>query len=196
MSNANVMRRVPQLSRPNLIEQHIRDYLRETGTPQKTYAANVVEHYHVTVPAAQSCIEFSSRSDPDDRMKRDAEKIMRFLDEEKCRMPVEIEDALILALPDERRRALLYALNARLGCVTVCIDSSGNNAITPETVMKEIGEGLIAMSGSDVDAQIKELREAAAAANAMADDLENKKAAVGRLHTERDGDCARTRGEL
>ncbi|MBV7434519.1 hypothetical protein KRX19_05705 [Cardiobacteriaceae bacterium TAE3-ERU3] len=179
MPNANVMRHSPQLSRPKLIEQHISAYLRETGTSQQSFAANVVEQYHATVPEAQRCIEFSTRDDVFERTKRDAEKVMRYLDGGSCRLPVEIEDALILALPDDRRCALLYALNQRLGCITVGIGQASNDAITPETVMKEIGEGLIAMSGSDVNAQIKELREAAAAANAMADDLENKKAAVG-----------------
>lgn len=174
MTKTEVMRHLPQqLSRARLIDRYVRDYLRETSVSQMAFAAEVREIYESTLPEAQRGVEFSQRSDLFERAKRDAEKLTRLLDGSVCRLPVEIEDAIVLALPDDRRDILEAELAARRARVSLKIRREPLPGISREAMLAEVSEAIAAYAGGDPKAQIREYREAAAALSAVANEIEN-----------------------
>ncbi len=156
----------PLLSRCRLIEQHVQNYLRETAVSQMTFATEVREIYE-QLPEAQRIIEWSQRSDVFERAKRDAEKLFRYF--YKNTLSVDLEDAIVLALPDDRRDALEYALASRRGRISVCITAGGD--VSQHDLAKEVGEAVIAMGDDDIDHKIKEFEEASAVLQTAANKL-------------------------
>lgn len=172
-SKKNGMRNCTQaLSRTHLIEGHVFDYLRNHGKSQRAYAADVVEIYE-RLPENQRDITFKHSDDIYTDMTRNAEKIMRYFGDD-CRLPCDLEDALVLALPDKERSYLEADLAARRGLYV--ITAEGGN-IDRQAMLKEVGEAITASAGDDVDVKIKEYREAGGAFLARADALEAEKSA-------------------
>lgn len=178
MQKQTDMRLSPQkLSRTNLIEQSVRAFIRETSVSMETYASNVREIYEATLPASQRTVYFNPAEDISDRRKRDAEKISRFLDNDKARFPVELEDALVLALPIERREVLEHELASRRGMICLVLKQVGGEVGSNE-VLKELGEAVSATAAGSVEKQIKELDEAIAAARTRRDALKKSQEGV------------------
>lgn len=155
------------LSRTHLIERHVFDYLRNHGKSQRAYAADVVEIYE-RLPVEQRDITFKHSDDIYTDMTRNAEKIMRYFGDD-CRLPCDLEDALILALPIDIRAVLEAELAARRGLYVI---TTADGKINRQTMLKEVGEAISASAGDDNSAKIKEYREAAGALWARADKLD------------------------
>ena len=173
MTVKNVMRHPPQpLSRASLIDRHVRDYLRETSVSQMAFAATVREIYESTLPESQRAVEFSCREDVFERAKRDAEKLSRLLDGSVCRLPVELEDAIVLALPEERCNVLEAELAARRSRVSLRIQREPLSGVSREAMLAEVSEAIAAYAGGNLQAQVREYREAAAALSAVANEIE------------------------
>ena len=102
------------LSLPQLLAVHFQRLLHETGLSQESFARAVREQHERRVPPAARTIEWSTRPDPIDCMKRDAEKVRRWLDDDvQARFPLEVFESFVMSFPDPRRAMLQQEIAAR-----------------------------------------------------------------------------------
>lgn len=151
------MRREAQLTMPQVLEQHWRSLIHETSVSEYVFATDVRGHYERLVPPSARSIEWSQHPDPTTRMKRDAEKLSRwFNDDVHARFPAEAIEAFILAFPVERRFVLQQELAARQGLLAVPVPHTGAGADADNLgrIGKETGEAIIALSRMLVDNRI------------------------------------------
>lgn len=105
-------------TRAELILRYVQSLLRETRVSMESFAADVVEQYHGRTPGGARTIRFHGGGDAYKDMRANAQLLRRFLEGE-VRLPVDLEEAVVMALPDSRRRQLLAALAARYGLLAV-----------------------------------------------------------------------------
>jgi hypothetical protein len=135
-------------TRTNVISRHVTAYLRETGLKMPTFAQAVVEQYSARTPDVLRTIEFSSNRDSFQKMKNDAQTLDRYMDG-TCRMPADLEEAIVFALPAERMEALRAELAGRYGLLAVpkmAGDSLTDRAQFAARLAKESGAALQALS--------------------------------------------------
>lgn len=154
------MRREAQLTMPQVLEQHWRSLMHETSVSEYVFATDVRGHYERLVPPSARSIEWSQHPDPTTRMKRDAEKLSRwFNDDVHARFPAEAQEAFIAAFPVERRFTLQQELARRQDLLAVKMPKAGAGADTDNLgrAGKETGEAIIAVSQMLDDNEINEL---------------------------------------
>lgn len=111
--------------RDAVISAHIDAALHHTRLSFETYAQGVVDHYHANVPDTMRAVKFHPvpRTDPYPAMRANAQ-IVRRMHDGTVRMPVEIEESMIQALPKVNRDACLRELVRRMGFVAAEIPAS------------------------------------------------------------------------
>ena len=181
------------LSLPQLLAVHFQRLLHETGLSQESFARGVREQHERRVPPAARSIEWSTRPDPIDCMKRDAEKVRRWLDDDvQARFPLEVFESFVMAFPDPRRMALQQEIAARAGLLVWPMPLGGDTQDCAElgALCEEAGEAIQSISGLLADGRIDEkdhhaahaalteVDELIAAAMAMRDRIQHQ--ALGR----------------
>lgn len=138
---------VHEESRSQVVQRHVTRYLNETRTSMESFAADVASHYCSATPAAVRDIRFHSGGDAYKDMRANGQLVRRFL-EGNPRMPVDIEESMVGALPVDRRAALVGDLAARYGLLAAPIPVPGRSATACSAgrLMKETGEAIEAIA--------------------------------------------------
>lgn len=157
-------------ARANTIWRHVREHIVSSGTTWPAFARAVREHYEATVPEPQRRVEFSGHRDSYERMRLDAQLVRRFEHDVRYGLPADLEEAMVLALPEPARARCLAALAGRYGLLAAPIPRRGAGdgiaclgALTKEfaDVLKEVApmwaDGTITQA--EHDAARRALRE-------------------------------------
>lgn len=153
-------------TRQGVIAHHIRTALARAIT-MRCYAGHVTEHYLRSVPLHARHVPLQHTADPYADERHNAQVITRFCADD-VRMPVEIEEALVLSLPEPFRTELQRELAERLGLLAAPLpaaDGARDHVLTAE-LLRETGEFLAAIApaledGSLTAADLPHLRRAA-----------------------------------
>ncbi len=163
------------LSLSQLLAVHFQRLIHETGLSKESFAREVREHHQRLVPPPARSIEWSTRPDPIDCMKRDAEKVSRWLDDDvQARFPIEVFEAFVTAFPEPRRLALQQEIAARSHLLVWPMPMGGETEDCAElgALCAEAGEAIQSISGLLADGKIDERdRHAATAALVEIDEL-------------------------
>ncbi|HPG94808.1 MAG TPA: hypothetical protein PLR28_09670 [Dokdonella sp.] len=103
--------------RDAIIAEHIAVAMRHTRLSYEAFAQSVLDHYHATTTDTLRTIKFHPvpQTDPYPAMRANAQLVRRMVEGTAVRMPVEIEESLVLSLPAPHRDACLRELSARYG---------------------------------------------------------------------------------
>lgn len=101
-------------SRSQVIASHVDLALHRSSMIERTYAQAVADIYNERTPLAARSLKFHVTADAYADQQANLQLVRRMLDG-RVRMPVEAEEALILALPDPFRHQLQAELAGRLG---------------------------------------------------------------------------------
>lgn len=108
--------------RSETIARHVREALNTEGRlTDRAFAERVMADYHARTPLHLRTISFEQGNTTDtvERAQRaNAQTIRRFLDG-AVRLPADIEESMVAALPDAIRERCLVALAARYGLLAV-----------------------------------------------------------------------------
>lgn len=134
---------------PQVLERAWRSLRRETSVSDYVFAAEVRSHYERLVPPSARSIEWSQHPDITTCMRRDAEKLNRWFDDDvHARFPAEVIEAFIEAFPVERRLTLQQELAKRQGLLVWLMPQAGAGADCDNLgrASKESGEAMIAVA--------------------------------------------------
>ena len=108
-------------TRSETLAWFVTQLLHDTRTSRETYAQGVVEAYHTLVPVAARTVEFRTEGDVFGCVKTNTQRLFRMLDShfEDTRLPVDLEEALVMALPPDYRVPCVRALARRYGLLDV-----------------------------------------------------------------------------
>lgn len=101
-------------SRSQLIAEHVLLAISRSALTERTYAQTVADLYQERTPLHARSVAFASSADPYADSEANRQTVKRMLDG-RVRMAVDLEEALILALPAPYRQQLLAELAERLG---------------------------------------------------------------------------------
>lgn len=111
--------------------RHVQAYLLGTAVSVQSYADDVRCRYQERTPARQQSLRFHTDGDVAEDFKANGQLVGRILDR-TVRMPVDIEEALILALPEEEQRRCWVDLAARVGRLSVAHPEDGVEGLTAD----------------------------------------------------------------
>jgi hypothetical protein len=151
-------------TRPQTIIFHIQLALGR-GMTVRGYAADVARLYNERTQADARTIEFHSGTDPYADERANAQLVQRFIDA-RTRMPAEIEEALVLALPDPFRGECKRDLAERYGDLAAPIPSCGDDCTVVDAgkLMEETGRALVELAQGFKDGVVVEGKTVTAAA--------------------------------
>lgn len=130
-------------TRSHVIQNHVIAYTR-SGASFQTYAQNVAETYNARVRPEHREIDFKADGDPIKCIEANAQKVARYFDPAvNARLPVDLEEACVLALPEPFRGRCLADLAARYGLLAVPIPTGESaDARKVAQMMTECGEAV------------------------------------------------------
>lgn len=115
------------------------DYLDQTSATLPGFAQQVAEEYRRRVPAHARGIEFHAGGDPVAAIGANRQLVRRMLTGE-VRLPAELEEAWVAALPERWRARLVAELAARYGLLAVPIPGEGPRHGDLARLFREAGE--------------------------------------------------------
>lgn len=129
--------------RARVIAQYVGAYLHSSGTSMEAYADDVAREYHARTAPELRSVQFQCGGDAYKRLRANGQVVRRFLENEP-RMPVDVEEAFIFALPDDLRRDVLRELAARVGLLAAPLpDGNGAHDLTlVGDLMREFGDAV------------------------------------------------------
>lgn len=139
------------MNRPRdaVIADHVAAAMRLTRLSMETFAQTVADLYHERTPLELRGVRFHEvgRADPYRDMRKNAQIVRRYLAGELCRMPVELEEALVLALPDPFQSACLRELAGRYGLIAAAAPASDGDEQVQQVaeLMRAAGETISAI---------------------------------------------------
>ncbi|MDY6979371.1 MAG: hypothetical protein SV201_05780 [Pseudomonadota bacterium] len=107
-------------TRNQVIARLIDEHIRVSAVSWETYSQAVVDHYHTQVPDVRRGIKFHAGGDAYKDMRANAQIIKRIVHDE-VRMPVELEESLVEALPVEWNQRCKKELANRFGLLAARI---------------------------------------------------------------------------
>lgn len=137
-------------TRDRVIARFVRLAIKHTDLTREAFAEEVVHLYHQRTPLKQRGIEFhafTTGCDFADVMRANAQLVFRQLDG-VTRFAAELEEAVVLALPQPFRQACLAELAGRYGLMAAALPAStaGGRMGQVGEMSKEFGEALRAIS--------------------------------------------------
>lgn len=121
-------------NRSQLIADHVLLAISRSALTERTYAQTVADLYMERTPLHARSVTFASSADPYADSEANRQTVKRMLDG-RVRMAVDLEEALILALPAPYRQRLLADLAARVGQLAAEVPSA-----TPAGQQHQIGD--------------------------------------------------------
>jgi hypothetical protein len=160
-------------TRAAVICAHLALALHHSGLTMRTYATTVRDLYEQRTPRHARTLEFhTTRTDPYADERANAQIVQRFIDG-TTRMPVEIEEAMALALPQPFRGECQRELAERYGNLAAPIPTVSADAPLADAgkLMAECGQALVEISRSYSNGMIVhgESNTARAALNELTD---------------------------
>jgi len=152
-------RRLPNETRAHTIFRITQQCLRETVTSMETFAAGVVELYEKRVALRARTIRFHTGGDAYRDMRANAQILRRYMDDEvSARLPVDLEESWVLALPEPYREDCISALAARYGRLApVAPEASARGPVGDlGRLMREVGEYVEALAPALADGVLDE----------------------------------------
>lgn len=145
-------------TRNRTIARHVLLALKHTDTTRETYADDVAKVYQERTPLHLRHVEFHALvrgSDPYAVLRANAQLVMRQVDG-VTRMASELEEALVLALPEPFRAACLSELAARYGLLAAALPaaSAGGQLGQWGGLSREFGEALQALARTMDDGRL------------------------------------------
>lgn len=120
--------------RSQLIAEHVLLAISRSALTERTYAQTVADLYMERTPLHARAVTFASSADPYADSEANRQTVKRMLDG-RVRMAVDLEEALILALPAPYQQRLLAELAERLGLL-----AAERPAATPAGQQHQLGE--------------------------------------------------------
>jgi hypothetical protein len=121
-------------SRSQLIAEHVLLAISRSALTERTYAQTVADMYLARTPLHARSVSFAISADPYADSEANRQTVKRMLDG-RVRMAVDVEEALILALPQPYRGRLLADLAERMGLLAAAQPQD-----TPAGQQQQIGE--------------------------------------------------------
>jgi hypothetical protein len=155
--------------RDDVIRAHWELAVRHSGETIEGLATRAVEVYESRTPLHARRIAFQPMSrDPYAAQRANATHVRRFLglSEPATRLPVELEEALVLALPDPFRAECLRELADRVGLLAAkAPDPQASPLLVPADLMRECADVITALApalcdGTYTAADLPAIREA------------------------------------
>ncbi len=144
--------------RSHTVLRHVQAHLLASSISVETYAEEVRALYHarVTDPKAR-VMQFHSGGDAIKDMKANGQLIARIL-HRTVKMPVDLEEALVLALPEQPRGACLRELAERYDLLPAAIPhpTPSDDAANLSGILKETGEAIQALGPIMADGRVDE----------------------------------------
>lgn len=137
-----------QETRPQTIAHHVRLALGQ-GLTMRRYAADVAEIYTQRTAVSVRTIAFHATADIYADERANAQIVKRYLDGESgYRMPCEIEESLVLALPDPYRSECRRELAARYGELAAPMPAADAGAEQADAgrLMEHCGSALVELA--------------------------------------------------
>lgn len=125
------------ITRDQVVAHHVNMVLRHTTVTRESFADDVVNRYHERTPLELRHIQFHAfqrGGDPYAVQRANAQLLFRMLGN-VVRLPVEIEEAVVLSLPEPYRTACLHDLCERYGLLAAPIPGA-----TPEARLAQVGD--------------------------------------------------------
>ena len=148
-----------KLTPAQVVARHVFRLVQETSTSMAAFVADVRELHEARYPDHSRTVEWSTQADAAARFQRDEEKFHRWLmNSPRCRLPVEVLDAVVLAMPAGRRLALEEELaTARGGWFVPFPETAagaGPDAASVGAMIKEVGDAITATGRLIEDGEI------------------------------------------
>ena len=126
-------------TRSQSIERVTRIYFRETGVSQETFALTLMENYFERVHEVHRSIKFHCQGDTYKDMRSNSKMVERFMNG-TMRMPCDLEEAWVDALPDPYHSRLKSELADRYGLLAVEIPDAERGSKDVAALFRECGE--------------------------------------------------------
>lgn len=171
-----------QESRAETIFRHTQDMFQKSRTSMETFAMKVVDNYLEFLDAEHRSVEFKEDGDLFRRVATNAQKLRRYMDAGvNARLPVDLEEAWVLALDDPFQTDCIHDLAERYGLMPVRVptDQSITDLETVGDLGKEFGEALTSVSqmmddgqftpddAAHLDSAVKEINDLIACATGL-----------------------------
>ncbi len=141
----------PVCTRQSVLHDYVARWKRDTRTSRETVATLVREIYHATVPEPDRAVSFSPLADAYERSRRDAQTLDRLLDKPGA-FPVDLEDAVLLALPDRYQQDCINELSGRWGQYSGPMGDDGTAKFESlSKLLKEVSDVVDAMAPALAD---------------------------------------------
>lgn len=157
----------PHEARAACIVHHANMALRKSALTDRAYGQAVADLYMQRTPLHARTIEFHVSRDPYADERANAQIVKRFLTD-VVRMPVDLEEALVLALPEPFRAACLADLAERLNLLAAPrpAQDAARQTIHLGEMARDAGEVMIALAPMFTDGRI-DSNDAALAKHAL-----------------------------
>lgn len=118
------MSEIGQETRAETIARHTASMRHERRSSWESFGQAVIEAYHAMVPESARTIAFRTGGDVFECAAVNAKKISRYIDREsEARLPVDLEEAWVQAMPEPYRTRCRDDLVRRHGCLPVMLIS-------------------------------------------------------------------------
>lgn len=164
--------------RSSVITRHAEAALRTTGLPFNALADRAVTLYHERTALHERALQFqvATTAQAYEQVSRaNAQQVRRMMDG-TVRMPADFEEALVLAVPELQRSALLRELAARYGLLAAPLPATGgSDASSIAALMHDSARLLQALAPAFADGILdaRDIAEAKAA-RPLATDLQGR----------------------
>lgn len=130
-----------QPTRTDTIAKHVSDYVREKSKREE-FAARVVEKYEELVPNDKDrCIEFKKIGKPSTILATNAQRVFRWFDKDiAARLPADLEEAVVLSLPEPYLSRCRTELAARYGLLAALIPQGAAGHADIARLLKETAD--------------------------------------------------------
>ncbi|WP_428383601.1 hypothetical protein [Nevskia ramosa] len=150
------MTRQFQETRTEAVVRFVRDALHTNRISETTFAMHVVERYHESVPAAGRIIQFRTEGDPFVCATANKQRLFRMLDPQftDSRLPADLEEAIVNALPPTQFAACRRELARRYGLMDVEIPTAGDALRTVGQFTSALGAAMSAIAPIVADGSV------------------------------------------
>lgn len=146
--------------RDQTIFRHLHAWQR-SGTSWPTIAQAVVEQYHALVPSRLRNVRFHAEGDAYEAMRANAQILRRY--EEDYRLPDELEEAIVWAMPEQRRWDLIVELHRRYAMLPMPLPTASDDPIETGRFIRRAGSAIEAVTQALADGQCPDREQADAA---------------------------------
>ena len=140
------------------IIRHVNNYLLSTSVSQEAFADDVKSIYHERIPNPKARVmHFHETGDAHKDMSANAQLLMRVINR-RVKFPSDLEEAVVLAMPDDYRHQCISDLAARYDLLAAEIPHADSNddLANLNCILKETGEAIQSLGPIFADGKVDE----------------------------------------